>query len=413
MLVAGVFLLANCFNSSNETTANPNTSVKQPKFAGAAACAACHKEIYAAHLATAHFHTSELATAAHIKGGFDSGKNTYTFPDGNWVKMEKRNGGFYQSAYFNGVEKKSQRFDISFGSGTKGQSFAAWTGNVLVQLPITYFTAADQWSNSPGYPNKILLNRVVTSRCLECHATYLEKISPEAAELEKFNKASVVLGVDCEKCHGPAVDHITYQAAHPTEKKAAFIINPKTFTRAQSLDMCALCHGGRLQKTKPSFSFTAGDTLAAYFAIDTVSKDPNNIDVHGNQYGLLAASKCFLKSNTLTCTTCHNPHENEKGKVAAFAEKCISCHNSKLAGSVLCTKTASLGQAINTQCTNCHMPELPSKSIAVLLQGKEQLTSATMHTHFIRAYPEETKKITAFIQSAGHAQKNIKLPAAK
>jgi hypothetical protein len=222
-----------------------------------------------------------------------------------------------------------------------------------------------------------------------------------------------VLGVDCEKCHGPAVDHVAFQTAHPEEKKASFIINPAKFTRAQSLDMCALCHGGRLQKTKPSFSFTAGDKLADYFALDTVGKDPNDIDVHGNQYGLLAASKCFLKSNTLTCTTCHNPHENEKGKLASFSEKCISCHNSKQAGSVLCTKTASLGQAINTQCTNCHMPELPSKSIAVLLQGKEQLTSATMHTHFIKAYPEATKQITAFIQAAGQATKNKKLPAAK
>ena len=411
MLAAGVFLLTNCFNSNDAPTpANPGS---KQQFAGSATCAACHKDIYAAHLKTAHFQTSQTANAENIKGSFDSGKNTFSFGNGGMVKMEHRPGGFYQSAIYDGVEKKAQRFDIIFGSGTKGQSYAAWTGNVLVQLPITYFTAEDQWSNSPGYPNKISLNRVVTSRCLECHTTYMEKTSAADAEPERFNKASMVLGVDCEKCHGAAVDHVAFQTAHPEEKKASFIINPATFTRAQSLDMCALCHGGRLQKTKPSFSFTAGEKLADYFAIDTVGKDPNDIDVHGNQYGLLAASKCFLKSNALTCTTCHNPHENEKGKVEAFSQKCISCHNDKQAASVVCKMTAKLGTAINTNCTNCHMPELPSRSIAVLLQGKEQFTSATMHTHFIKAYPEETKKIAAFIQAAGHAAKNKELPAAK
>lgn len=81
---------------------------------------------------------------------------------------------------------------------------------------------------------------------------------------------------------------------------------------------------------------------------------------------------------------------------------------------MLCKMTASMGSAINSQCSNCHMPELPSKSIAVLLQGKEQLTSATMHTHFIKAYPEVTEKISAFIKSGGlHHNKNKNMPAAK
>ena len=405
LLVAGIFCLTNCFNAEEEKKPAPAAAGKK-LFAGSASCATCHAAISATHVNTAHFHTSEMAAATNIKGSFDSGKNTFSFSNGSLVKMEKRNGGFYQSAIYNGIEKKSQRFDIIFGSGTKGQSYTAWVGNVLVQLPITYFTATDQWSNSPGYPNEISLNRVVTSRCLECHTTYMEKTSAEAAEPERFNKASMVLGVDCEKCHGPAVDHVAFQTAHPEEKKASFIINPASFTRAQSLDMCALCHGGRLQKTSPSFSFAAGDKLSDYFAIDTAGKDPNDIDVHGNQYGLLAASKCFLKSNSLTCTTCHNPHENEKGKAASFSQKCISCHSSKQPAAVTCKLTPALGNAIAANCTNCHMPELPSKSIAVLLQGKEQLTSATMHTHFIKAYPEVTEKIAAFLKSgAGHHNK--------
>jgi hypothetical protein len=46
------------------------------------------------------------------------------------------------------------RFDMVIGSGVMGQSFLTWRNNKLYQLPITYFTAADQWSNSPGFQMK-------------------------------------------------------------------------------------------------------------------------------------------------------------------------------------------------------------------------------------------------------------------
>lgn len=285
------------------------------------------------------------------------------------------------------------------GSGTKGQSYATWLHSRLFQLPITYFTSAGQWSNSPGYPNKIAFNRPITSRCLECHATYVDKTSAEGIEPEEFDKNRMLLGVDCEKCHGPAEKHVEFQTQNPAEKMGKFIINPALFSRQQSLDMCGVCHGGRLQKTKPSFEFTAGDKLSDYFLIDTTAKDANSIDVHGNQYGLLVSSKCFSMSKTLTCNTCHNTHENEKGKTALFSQRCISCHTGKHTDAPLCKMTASIGPEINKNCTNCHMPKMQSMAIAVLLQGNDIPTPAFIHTHLIKVYPDETKNILAFLKN--------------
>jgi hypothetical protein len=393
-----MFFLTKCVNNAADKTSVANTT-NFSTFAGSASCISCHKSIYENHIHTAHFLTSAIAVEKNILGSFDTGKNTFVYTNGGIVAMEKRSAGFYQVAYINGEEKKSQRFDLVIGSGTKGQSYATWADNKLFQLPITYFTSADQWCNSPGYPNKIAYNRPITSRCLECHATFAEKLSAQGKEPEEFDKNRLILGVDCEKCHGPSAKHVEYHTQNPTETKGKFLINLAAFTRQQSLDLCALCHGGRLQKTKPSFEFTAGDQLADYFNIDTTSKDVANIDVHGNQYGLLKASKCFRMSNTLTCNTCHNPHENEKGKFELFSQRCISCHNDKHADAVLCKMTASMGTLINNYCTKCHMPEQPSRAITVLLQGKDVPTSATMHTHLIKSYPEETKKILEFLKS--------------
>lgn len=393
-----MFFFAKCISNGKSKTDTVSVS-NYTAFAGSASCTSCHKSIYDAHVNTAHFLTSAVADEKNIRGSFDSGKNTFVYNNGAVVAMEKRPGGFYQVAYINNVEKKSQRFDLVIGSGTKGQSFASWTNTHLFQLPITYFTSEDQWCNSPGYPNKIAFNRPITSRCLECHATFAEKISAPGIEPEAFDKDKIITGVDCERCHGPAAAHVEFQTKNPAEKKGRFIINPALFSRQQSLDLCALCHGGRLQKIKASFEFIAGDRLGDHFIIDTASKDADNIDVHGNQYGLLKASKCFRMSKTLTCTSCHNSHENEKGKAAVFSQRCINCHSDKHADAVLCKMKASLGTGINAHCTNCHMPEQPSMAIAVLLQGNTRPTPASMHTHLIKVYPDETKKVLAFLKN--------------
>ena len=399
IFVAAVSTLVQCINQ--DTKKQTETAKEHStQLVGDAACASCHKSIYVSHLATAHFHTSEKADAENIKGSFEPGKNSFSFTSGGTVLMEKQPSGFHQTVYVNGVQKKSQRFDLTFGSGAKGQSYASWTGNHLVQLPITWFTTAEQWSNSPGYPNKISLNRIITSRCIECHATYAKVLSDPGIEAEEYDKASMVLGVACEKCHGPGAQHVNYQTQHPADSVAKFIINPKGFSRAQSLDMCALCHGGRLEKTKPSFSFKPGDKLSDFFVIDPTPGNAELIDVHGNQYGLLTASKCFRQSETMTCMTCHNPHANEKGNTTLFSQRCMNCHADGHANTVTCKLKASMGASINNHCTGCHMPEQPSKAIAVILQGADTLTPAFMHTHLIKSYPSATEKVLANMTAA-------------
>ncbi len=399
IIISCMFFFSTCINNSNTKTESAATaaSSKYSLFAGSSSCSNCHKDIYESHIQTAHFRTSETASAKTIKGSFAPGQNTFTYKSGAFVEMKSEGGNFFQAAFSSmGVEKIRQRFDIVTGSGTKGQTYLSWQGDSLYQLPISYFTNASYWCNSPGMPNKIVFYRPITSRCLECHTTYAEKIPGSGEEPERFDKGRMILGVDCEKCHGPAAKHVEFQMANPTDSIAKFILNPARFSRTQSLDLCALCHGGRLKKKTEPFSFTAGDNLEDHFLADAISKD---IDVHGNQYGLLASSKCFQVSKTMTCISCHNVHENEQGRKEIFSQRCMSCHNSDHKGDVVCKMTSSMGSSINSNCTSCHMPQLPSKAIAVLLQGSDTSTPATMHTHLIKNYPEETARILAYLKN--------------
>lgn len=365
-------------------------------FAGSAACANCHKNICDKHISTAHYQTTQPASEKTIKGSFEQGRNIFYYNEFTSVAMEKRPDGYYQVEYVDNKEKRKQRFDIVVGSGTKGQTFLYWNKNRLFQLPVFYFAGKDEWANSPGFSGRVIFNRPITSRCLECHSTYVNKTSEPGKEPEDFDKNEIIYGVSCEKCHGPAAKHVAYHTQNPGDKNARYIINPAVFSRQQSLDLCKLCHGGRLAKTKPSFEFEAGDTLANYFAIDTSAKDAADIDVHGNQFGLLAASKCFKLSN-MTCITCHNSHENEVGKLALFSSRCLTCH-SKDHGK-LCKLTNEIGSTITQNCIDCHMPIQPSKAIMFLEQGNNIPTAASMRSHFIKIYPDEAQKILTVIKN--------------
>ena len=371
LLCAAVVLMSRCMNNTATKEANAGEQNNFADYAGDEKCRSCHKDVYENHLLTAHHLTASPASDKTVAGSFEPGANTYYYTAEIKLGMEKRDSGLFQVIYYRGEEKKVMQFDIAIGSGVMGQSYLSWSGNRLNQLPISYFTAAKQWSNSPGFPSqKVMIDRAVTSRCLECHATYAEGIPANTMEPMEFDKNKIIYGVSCEKCHGPAAKHVAYQTTHSTDTTARFIVNPARFSRLQQLDMCALCHGGDPKKTKPSFQFASGNKLSEYFKIDTLQNAAamsGNIDVHGNQVGLLKASRCFTMSNSMTCGTCHDTHKNQRNQKEFFSGKCISCHNTSETSFKTTGHTGIT--SIEKNCIDCHMPVQPSKIISVFFGG--------------------------------------------
>lgn len=396
IIVSFIFILTTCVEQEKkrDPAAAPVKNIFFDEFAGSEKCAGCHRDVFKDHLKTGHFSTSQPATAKAIMGSFKQGSNKFFYSPDLAVAMEKRDSGFYQVVYYKGIEQKALKFDVIIGSGTRGQSFTYWEGNRLFQMPITYYTFANQWYNSPGFPSKVQIDRPITSRCLECHSTFAGVVSSEENRPEEFDRSRMLYGVGCEKCHGPGAKHVEFHSQNPDEKMGRYIINPAIFTRQQKLDMCALCHGGALKKTRPSFTFTAGDTLADYFRNDTLSAAAinfGNVDVHGNQYELLKASKCFRMSTNLTCNSCHNTHENERGKLAVFSQRCMTCHTDVHANFTSVSKIAV--PALKTNCIDCHMPTGRSRAIVVFSSGSDIPTAALFRSHFITVYPDKSKSI--------------------
>jgi hypothetical protein len=366
------------------------TNNKGESFAGSEKCASCHKEIYENFMHTAHNITSREASAKTIKGSFAKGENVFNYSYYTGVAMEKTDSGFYQVQFNRSKEKERRRIDVVIGSGTRGQSFATWQGNKLFQLPVSYFTYTNKWANSPGYTNfSPDFRRVVTIRCMECHSTYVKKLSASKSPNE-FDKTRVIFGVQCESCHGPAQKHIEYHENNPAQKKGKYIIAPEQFSRAQKLDLCSYCHGGNRETNKAAFEFTPGDTLPAALLVNSFSTTNNALDVHGNPYGLLIASKCFKMSTSLTCSSCHNTHQQERGNLELFSKRCMNCHSERKDN--FCKMTELPVAVMKTNCIDCHMPKKKSESLTLELEDNSNSAAAVLRSHLIAVYPANSKK---------------------
>jgi len=384
-LAAAVYLLSKVYITAGIPQKEDILNNQGQAFAGPAACASCHKDIYKEHINTAHYLDSRPATAASIKGSFDSGKNVFVYSSGREVRMERRNDRFFQTAIDAGKMTETRPFDIVIGSGRNGQTYLYWNNGELFQLPITYYAAMDKWSNSPGYPDHPLFTRGVSAYCLECHTTYAGTIEHRMDAVGMLDSNRIIYGIDCERCHGPGAQHVAFQQQHPKDTTGRYIRNTASMTRQQRLDACALCHSGSRYPLRPAFDFTVGDTLNRYSFANYRGTGTKDLDVHANQVGLLSSSKCF-RSSQMDCSSCHNIHNNEAKNIALYSQRCMTCHNEKTKDTCRVTKTP--GHILADNCIDCHMPALPSQKIQFDLSGAGKAVHDLLRTHRIAIYPD-------------------------
>jgi hypothetical protein len=351
-------------------------------YAGDAACAACHAKEAKTYGGTPHALDSSEAGAKTILGNFTPGKNVVRTPYPNVIfAMIAAADGFYQSVVDisdpQNLKGRAERFDVVVGSGRHGQTYLYWTGNDLYELPVSYWTYTHAWINSPGYEDGgIHFERPVLPRCLECHATRFQTAAPPE---NGYVRASLVLGIGCETCHGPGAEHVRREESStpPASGSAEIaIVNPARLTLDRQMDVCGLCHAGPGKPLAPALSFRPGDVLADYVKV-TLPPPDAPVDVHGNQVNALERSRCFT-SGKLTCSTCHNVHRTQE-TADAFSSKCLTCHTVHA-----CGRYAQMGEALRGKCVECHMPIRKSQALTSELNG--ELLQAQMRTHRIAVY---------------------------
>ncbi|MEP6673902.1 MAG: multiheme c-type cytochrome [Ferruginibacter sp.] len=386
LLSSFMLFLSKCINHAEQ-----GNDLRGRRYAGSISCRQCHQAVYDSFITTSHFHATMPAVAENIQGDFSNEKNIFVYNDSEKVVLEKRDSGYYQVLYKNGKEKKAYRFDVLFGR-RHAQTSLFWQDSHTYELPVSHYSSVDGWATSPGFsstqPN---FERFIGTDCFECHSSYIGSILTASVKgiTEEVKKETLIYGIDCERCHGPALAHVNYQLDNPSEKMAMYISKSSSFTQQQKLDACAVCHSGNdKMKLEPRFKFKMGDTLSHFFMAHT-QPNAKDFDVHGNQYSLLSESKCFLNSNNMTCSTCHDPHANAIAGLAVYSQKCLACHHDATQQHV-CPETSKLGEAIKTNCIDCHMPQQPSHAISFKLPGSTTVSSYLLRTHKIAIYSDSS-----------------------
>lgn len=365
LLTALIGFFSRCVHNGSSAGNDP----RGDQYADPGTCASCHKNEFESQVHGFHNRTSSPVDKDSLKHLIAPSKikDRLYFLDSSYVSIEENDSGLFQSGFSNGSRDVSGgrggsrdvtgRFDIALGSGEKAQTYGFWKENKLHQLPLTWYTSMKTWANSPGFsPRHARFERIISSRCFECHASYVKRSFEKTGALsvtETLDKSSIVYGIDCQRCHGPAQQHVKFQQDNPDVKTARYIVPIRSLTRQRQLDICAACHSGNDLTTQRSlFTFVPGDTLS-HFYYPEFQRDEGEPDVHGKQLQLLQASRCYQKTN-MTCTTCHDLHASGSARMEMFVARCIDCHAEAKHTGV---------QPANSNCIGCHMPLQTSKLI--------------------------------------------------
>src|SRR5262249_51496478 len=130
--------------------------------------------------------------------------------------------------------------------------------------------------------------------------------------------------------------------------------------------------------------YRPGTPLDEFFRT-AVSKYPEEDHV-ANQVKYLRQSKCFQQNDTLTCTTCHNPHRPTDP--AAVRRACLKCHEPSS-----CPDQPRLPAAVRGDCVACHMPRRVWMNVHFHTNDDQYVPAIRRYDHRIGVFPEARKEV--------------------
>jgi tetratricopeptide (TPR) repeat protein len=295
---------------------------------------------------------------------------------------------FYQNAVRStqtGERRSSAHIDLVYGAAKADEVFFSWRDERLYELTVVWLHPLNRWANASYNPHgsgEFL--REATPRCLECHNTYMEHV---AGTRNEYHRKKLLLGVTCEKCHGPGREHVNYHQANPGAEKPSGIVQPGLLSRERLIEVCTQCHGNAIKHRGPAFRYRPGEPLENSYRIIT-TKYPENDHV-ANQVQYLRQSKCFQKNDGLTCVTCHDPHRPHlPGDANAARLACLQCHKPDA-----CRERVRLPIPVRDDCVGCHMPARVWMNVHFHTSDDSYVPPIRRYQHRIAVFPEARDEV--------------------
>ncbi len=351
-------------------------------YVGIDACGSCHPDKVATFTQSQMGRSWELANLANSSADFENPMPVYDEFNDLYYKAIRKGEELYVAEYrLSGVDtvhKRLEKIDYIVGSGHHTNSHIMDVNGYLYQMPLTWYVQDGKWDLPPGFKganNNSRFDRPIPLKCMTCH-----NAMPDYVEGSENRYVSVPHGIDCERCHGPGSLHVaSFQSGSTANNSMDIddtIVNPAKLSVREQFDICQSCHlqGASVDKPGHSFAdFRPGMSLAS---IENVFwpryADSLNQFVMASHPDRLRLSACFQASETMTCSTCHDPHVPiEMMTENHYRDVCQSCHMESANRLTCPTEEAATGE----NCTDCHMPA----------SGSEDIPHVTITDHFIRS----------------------------
>lgn len=328
-----------------------------PHYVGASTCVGCHSEQFEEWQGARHSKMLQPASAGSVKGDFSRGQ--ITLKGVNYTLRAER------GAYF--IASRGQEYRVSYTLGSRRiQHYLTKLGDGrLVVLPPSWDVLRKEWFHNMDIVDPEEADsgvaQVWNKNCYSCHVSREEKKFNAAANT--YETAWQDFGTNCERCHGPASEHVATREAGAA--RPAKLIVPSKLDATRSSMVCAQCHSAR---EIVADGFKPGENYLDYFLPileygQKPGKDPAYwVDGRPRRFSNdtlgLWQSQCYLQGGA-TCTNCHTDvHDPEIEKNTALRPGanaiCTQCHADVARN--LSAHTHHPADSAGSACVECHMP---------------------------------------------------------
>lgn len=291
-------------------------------------CASCHPAQAKPHPQTSMAHAMELVAECTIL----KTHALLTFDDGGYSYRVERKGDESVYTVSDGQQTISVPIRWAFGLGRAGQTYVYEKDGELYQTRVSYYRELDGLDLTLGArnakPSNIIqaagrvMDRDEKLRCFGCHAT-------NATQGLRLTVAEMTAGVQCERCHGPAENHLL--GIKTGDKALAHMADLRTSSTEEISSFCGQCH-------------RTWDDIASS-GIKGVS------NVRFQPYRLIN-SKCYDSEDArISCVSCHDPHNEVDRTDSDYDPKCEACHGGGNPRARVC-------KVSQRDCVSCHMPKV-------------------------------------------------------
>lgn len=275
-------------------------------FVGTKECARCHAKIVATQIETPMARAASLpadstALREHDRLLYQAGPYTFTI---------SKDLAAITYTVSDGVKTISEPLGWAFGAGTKGQTYVLQSNGAFYEGRMSFFASLQRLDLTPGHSPNVpptieqalgqRLDPDTVRRCFGCHTT-------ASTTRAGFHPSNLVLGVDCEACHGPGAKHADLMDAEKNAEGRQAIFNPKSLGPVAQVDFCGACH------------------RTSYDVLETKTKGVERVRFQPYR---LEKSRCWGDGDSrLTCIACHDPHKPLNHDPVAYDAKCLDCHS--------------------------------------------------------------------------------------